>query len=396
MDKTMNTPKAPKPISPYQNRSFALRALTVAIIATLAAIIGLGLGGFAWYHWSHLKHHVLTKQHKLTSDLQKHQLQSDVQFKLLQDHLNHEHKRLGVAQTRLSHVLNIHHQAARQRLLSHVAYLLNLADLQLRINHNRDAGLKLLNEAATRLDKTSDVTLLPLKQAIKQDTHALHQTKHFNLDHLILQLDQINQSIQSLKLLGSKIKQQHTQTHHSDHQQNKHKTTWYQRLWDNTKHLKDLVVIRHRDQSLKPLLSPETAALLKASIQAKLMQAQWAAIHHQQALYQHSMTQALDLLNHFQHQQHALVTIKKQLQALAKINIAPKLPSIQNALNALNNSLYIDIKKNRTRKPQASAPNQKHKTIKSQPEKIPSKTRAKPTTPQIPKTPRTINPGIAI
>ncbi len=81
--------------------------------------------------------------------------------------------------------------------------------------------------------------------------------------------------------------------------------------------LKKLVVVRHNEEEVQPLLSPLHQALLRDSIRLDLQQAQWALLQNNPKVYNLSLTHALqNIKRNFAENEQSTQALIKQLQDL--------------------------------------------------------------------------------
>jgi uncharacterized protein HemX len=66
---------------------------------------------------------------------------------------------------------------------------------------------------------------------------------------------------------------------------------WLHAMQDSLKSFRQLIVIRHLDKPIEPLLPEAELQYLQHNLQLLLQQAQWALLHNEFAIYQSSLQQ---------------------------------------------------------------------------------------------------------
>lgn len=228
-------------------------------------------------------------------------------------------------QQNISQLMTQTTQTTRQQAVAEAAYLIRLAHVHLVTDNNIRTAIRLLKLAKQRLQTITTPLATQFKVAIDKDISTLSAMPTVDLANVIIQLDKLSERISDLpaqpKLAVSPSDSSADATTSSEH--------W----WDKTKHnlygLKNLFIIRHIDNKKIPLISPQQIIFLKENVRLKLSQAEWALLHQQPEIYQQSLTIAAQWLSKFDQNQPAVEPIVKKIQALALMNIKPKLPTLQ-------------------------------------------------------------------
>ena len=117
-------------------------------------------------------------------------------------------------------------------------------------------------------------------------------------------------------------------------------TSGWRKYWHKSlETLEKLVVIRHQNKPIEPLISPKQQMFLVENIQLKLSQASWALLQNNQKVFENSLDTAIAWINkYYAPDATATTSITSSLQALKKINLQPKLPDLNKAIE-LNSEL---------------------------------------------------------
>jgi uroporphyrin-3 C-methyltransferase len=97
-----------------------------------------------------------------------------------------------------------------------------------------------------------------------------------------------------------------------------------------------LIIIRHRDEPIEPLLSPEQAFFLRQNLHLMLEQAQVALLQRKQQPFDSSLSRAREwIATYFDSKDATTTALLEGLAELSTINVAPELPDISASLTSL-------------------------------------------------------------
>lgn len=330
-----NSKPSKAPVNPIaKTTSTANRANLIAIIAIIISVIAVVAAFFLWQHATSRSGNINQQLAALQKSVQKNELQSQTNLQFMQTQVQNQQKALMGVQTTVENALKSTYDQQKERALSQASYLLNLANLHLALGHDAKTGLILLQMANKRIASLNDPSLFTLKHALQHDIDAVKKAQTVNVSQLIIDLDNLNTSIQKLRFKPRKF----SASKQNDQQQQQAKPKhWYNKLLHDLSGLKDLVVIRRSNQPTMPLLTPEAEWLTKAYLQFKVAQVQWSVIHQQPKLYLQSLQSISSWLNKYFKDVPGTAELTKQIAKLEKINIKPKMPNISGSLSAMNN-----------------------------------------------------------
>lgn len=227
-------------------------------------------------------------------------------------------------------------------VLREVEYLLKLANINNQFSSNTSLTEALLTTADDRLRDLSNPALLPLRKALAVDLAKLAALPKLDKPGLLTQMHAIMQLADSLPIKTPQIKAKETPNEETKAAESK--TTWREGLKNSLDILKKIVVVRHQQQAVEALISPEQQKLLVHTIQYQMQQAQWALIHNDDALYHISLQQALDTIqNNFDTQAPATRNVLQRLHDLQTLSLDFKIPDISKSA-ALLKSLLAESK----------------------------------------------------
>ncbi len=338
----------PSPVNPFKKATAASsRAMVTAILAILLAISASIFAGLIWKQYDDVNKHVINTSQQLKKQTEDSRLQLQASVHLIKAQTKQLQENLTAVQSNLTHIIRMTTKSSTQRTLGDVTYLIHLANLHLTVGHDASTALQLLEIAYQRLQKVPNPAVFALKQALIHDIAALKLIPKINVSDIVLRLDQVSQAIQNLPELPTK--KLHQQDMITVTKPEHDKLPWHKRLIHSLSGLKDLVVIRHIQKPIQPLLSPEQQSFLLENIQLKISQAGWAVLHQDPKLYRQSLEIAQDWLKNYYRDQTAAADVLKNLRELANINVKPKLPTISDSLNALSQSIITPHTNNSSR-----------------------------------------------
>ncbi len=180
-------------------------------------------------------------------------------------------------------------------VLEQAHYYLTLAQQKLLFENNVTTAMALLAEADATLANSGDLNLTELRQAIKNDLAALAAMPQHDTSSLLLTLNALQKQVAELQPQAIQL----PETINEPEVDNK---AWFDRLMQTLdKFGEDAFKFRTHDNKVQPLLSDEHKAVLQATLQLALTQAQTAAMEGNQSYYQTRLQFADELLqNYFQ------------------------------------------------------------------------------------------------
>lgn len=100
-------------------------------------------------------------------------------------------------------------------------------------------------------------------------------------------------------------------------------------------------MIRHHDEALEALITPEQESYLRQSLRLVLEQTQLALLNEEKALYDASIDKALQLLNdYYDTTREETQSVITRLEELKQAEVKPELPDISGSQQAL--ARFID------------------------------------------------------
>ncbi len=218
-------------------------------------------------------------------------------------------------------------------LLLKARYCLELAEINAHWGNSFDATIALLQQANQLLQQLNSPKIFEIRQAIATDIAQLQATPLVDIAGILSQLDAAQHSVDKLNLsetLSNKSAE-------SQAAPTKALSVWGLRFQDSMDLLSKLVIIRHHNEPVQPIISPAVETLLKENIRLNLQEAQWAVLNNNPQVYSLVLNQAITILKkNFNEQAQNTAVLIKMLDQLEHIELIQKKPATSLALPLLN------------------------------------------------------------
>jgi len=224
-------------------------------------------------------------------------------------------------------------------LLAEVEYLLRLANQRVLMENTADGALTLLKSADKILQETDDVSIYEVRKALAEDIASLEAVPNVDVEGVFLKLSALNGQVKNLRLIP--LSEQHKLPELIEEVApevvNESWTKDLKAGWSKAADkLGNLVVIRHRDEPIEPLLSPEQTYYLQQNLNLMLEQAQLALLQRKQASYDASLEKAHNWISTYFEQKDATTqSLLKGISDLQSIQVTTEMPDISGSLRAL-------------------------------------------------------------
>lgn len=323
----------------------AILALLLALIALI--IIGYGYTLIQTMHIQQSEQLSAVKEQLGTSDgnnrtLQQQNGQILGELNQVRSAVTEQKANVDELQNRLSRAMQqvskLGTDTRKDWLLAEVEYLLRLANQRVLMERNAGGALSLLQGADRILKETDDVSIYPVRKALALDIVALEAIPSVDIEGMYLKLSAINSQVDNLRLLPITDKHQLPEmlqqiTPDTLSQVN---ASWASAM----DKLGSLVVIRHRDEPVTPLLSPEQHYFLTQNLHLMLEQTQQALLQGKQDAYSAGVKKAGQWIDtYFEAADPTTQALLRNLSDLEGIKIAPALPDISGSLRELKTYL---------------------------------------------------------
>lgn len=221
-------------------------------------------------------------------------------------------------------------------------FLARLASQRLLVARDRDAAIALLDQADNLLREADEPRFDTARGSIARDRATLKASPKVDQVGLYARLAALIDQAELLSVRSNSVAAERpVETTPSD---------WLERAtlgWQSAlAKLSDLLVIRHRDEVLSELMTPDWESLARQNARMLLEQAQIAMLSANAALYRGSLTRAMPFLERFlASDPERVASMLDELERLKKEEVAPSLPDLaetRGALEAAANSLDPD------------------------------------------------------
>lgn len=219
--------------------------------------------------------------------------------------------------------------------LQEISYLLRLADLNLKYQHDPAAALTLLTTADELAAKLNDPQLDKFRQQLAKDITTVQATQAIDMPGLLAKLNALSFQAKNLPAL---FKPEEPQAAKLTEQTIEPSQSWWQNLKQQFGHvLQKLVIIHHYEQNTQPLITKEQQNLVVAIVQLHFQQAEWAALHYQQDQFQQHLQQAYELIQTAFSSSPQKVALLNNLVELQKMHLTITPPDLSSTLAAIPN-----------------------------------------------------------
>jgi len=309
-----------KTTQPLDSKSKTLRYGLGTVCALSLALLALGACGYNLM---------------LNLKLQRtQQAQFGQKFANLEQNLTQLEAKLSERQGQLEQRLDNLTQAKDQNTwqLQEVVYLLQLADLNLKYQHDPEASLDLLLQADALIAKLNQPKFIQLRQMLARDITSVRAVQAVDITGALTKLQALSEAVNNLPQRSPESDQALEQAK-SPITTPPAPTHWWQTIAQQTwQVIQSLVTIRHYNETHHPVLTQEQQFLLTSLIQFHLAQAQWAAIHYNQDLYQQNLQRAAQLTQTSFGNSPQKIAFSTELKELQSLQLTVVMPELSNTI----------------------------------------------------------------
>ncbi len=261
--------------------------------------------------------------------------------------------KLGSLSKSLSSAMQEHLYQNNDWLLQKARYYLEMVEINAHWSDSTHTTIALFQQADALLVNLHEPQLFTIRQAIATDIAKLQTIPTLDIAGLLAKLDATQHVITTCP---SKNPLALTKTKTLPNATIKTPATWREQLQASLDLLKKLVIIHHHNEAIQPLLTPEYETLLRENIRLNLQETQWAVLQKNQAVYDLSLTQAIDNITMaFDQNAASTQTLIEQLHALQSTQLKSETPPLGQSLWLLNQ--FIESKRDASKKMPVSGEN---------------------------------------
>jgi len=321
-------PKQPtrKPRPAQQHRSYAG---LWSLLLTIALLAGAGWYGYQWF----------VQSQQQISSLQQSQANLLAQNQQFAQQFNQRLAAMDAGQKALTKYVEVirdkDQHLRKDWLVMEAEYLIQLANYRLLFERDINTAIVALHSADVRLKDAADPALLNTRKLLAASIQSLKQVDQADLAGLSLTLSAVSKELESLPLnTPDPIAKAHAAN--SDMAETNKVSSWKDLPAAIWRDLKTLIVIRDHDQPVGPLLSPQQRFFLVENLRLQLEQARLAMLTGQVDVFHERIQTAIQWIEmHFDKEAVLTKSTMDTLQQLSHAAIAPELPDISAAYQAL-------------------------------------------------------------
>ncbi len=245
-------------------------------------------------------------------------------------------------QQQLTKMSQISGRNDKEWVLAETEYLIRLANFNINLEKRPQLAIKILQNANNRLSSLHDPSLVKIQRVLVNDITELQAVPTVDYTGMILKMDALAKSADKLPIATPHLI--------NDNEKNNPESSQKSSGWRKSVNevFEKLVVIRHYDKPIEPLLSAEQQIYVIQNIQLMLQQTQWALLNRQQNLYDANLIRVEQWINRYfdknEQRTKSFLTTVAQLKA---INIDPQLPDISNSLTTIKQIIHDETKENK-------------------------------------------------
>lgn len=279
-----------------------------------------------------------TKQIELLS---KQQVNTQADLENISNNLSKDvNKKLKNITTTLNSALKDKWYQANDWILLKARYYLELAIINTKWTNDLATSSELLKEADLLLKTIPNASINEVRKIIADEQLALKQVNLTDYTKILSTLAAIQKSIANMELKTILEK---------NNEEAKEvilvPNSWQEQIKLTINKLSKLIIIRHTNDTLTPIITPAYIKMLKENIRLNLQEAQWALIAQEQGVFQIAIKQATENIKRgFNIDGLKTKAILDQLENLKKLHLAEEKPSLEESLEHLN--LIISTKDN--------------------------------------------------
>ena len=228
-------------------------------------------------------------------------------------------------QMAIQQVLQFKGQQAWQ--IQQASYLIQLASAHLFLQQDLSAALILLRTAERDLHGVQSAKWQSVSQALATTIASLQSQTDVNVLNVYQRLQSASLQVDALSL-PSKL--QVDATTDATKKTTGHQSVWKTALNTSWQMIQQVLVIRHHDDTVQPILTDDQQQVVRLHLTMLLMQAEWAALQHQSTIYQTALATAqVWVKRYFLNNDRSTQTMLQALSELSKQKVTYQLSAVK-------------------------------------------------------------------
>ncbi|SJM93318.1 uroporphyrinogen-III C-methyltransferase [Crenothrix polyspora] len=226
-------------------------------------------------------------------------------------------------------------------LIADAEYLLSVANERLYLIGDVNTTRQALEAADQRLRESGDASAFKVRDQVIKDIAALANIQPVDVVGLYAAIQSLEDRVNNLVLLlpysGKTLEKTHTQAPATE-------SSGAGGLLEDAKHkLSEIVTIKHTDQSVKEILTPEQAQFIRDQLRVKLEVVKVALVQQNEALYQAGLADARKWLEQQFAQNSDTKAFVSELNRFDAIKLRSHFPDISLSLKMLKDITKLRI-----------------------------------------------------
>jgi len=250
-------------------------------------------------------------------------------------------------------ITHIQRQLGKTRgdwLVADAEYLLSVANERLHLIGDINTTREALEAADQRLRESGDAAAFKVREQIIKEIALLRTVSVPDIVGMYASIDSLASQVDELVLIlpySGKALTPSTDVHdHADEESNSHD------LLDSAMaKLEGIVTIRHTDQPINQILTPEEAQFIREQLRVKLEMIKIALVQHNEALYHAGLSDARNWIERHFTKNDDSKSLLAELDRLAAIKIRSQYPDISLSLKMLKDITKLRIETDKAIEP---------------------------------------------
>lgn len=223
-------------------------------------------------------------------------------------------------------------------MLAEAEYLLRLANQRLLMERETGSALSLLISADKILVTVAEPGLFDVREQLAREVADLRAVAHLDVEGVFVQLAALGEQVEALALLTPEDNTAETAGEEVANQAEENSEGVFSSALEN---FSNMIIVRHRDEPLEPLLTPEQHFYIQQNLRLMLEQAQLALLQRNPGVYTNSLKKAERWVDEYFQLNANSQALLGTLQELQKVEVDPELPDISNSLGLLKAYLIL-------------------------------------------------------
>ena len=218
-------------------------------------------------------------------------------------------------------------------MAAEAGYLMRVANHRLYLERDLGTALKALEEADARLRDTGDPAWIGVRERLAAEIAALKGVARPDRAGLSARLGGMAEQVGGLRLAGLAPERAAPEAGDEAAPEEKSFETLLRDSWEG---FKSVMVVRHRERPVTAMIAPDQQQFIYQNLRLQFEAARLAMLRGDAPLYRASMETARRwLADFFDPAQPAYAAVVAELDELAQVDVAPRLPDITGSLRLL-------------------------------------------------------------